>query len=89
MLPIQQFTPAVLAGILRRQPDSPGRTAFAWQMAVGPALARATSVELVDGTLTVRAADPRWLREVSRSSDVVLTRLQHLLGPDAVVRIRT
>ena len=88
MLPIQQFTPAILAEILRRQPPSPARTQFAWQLAVGPALARATTVELVDGTLFVRAADPRWIGEVTRAKGVVLARLQRLLGPDEVARIR-
>jgi hypothetical protein len=89
MLPIQQFTPAILAEVLRRQPPSPARTQFAWQLAVGPALARVTSVELAAGTLTVRASDPRWLSEVTRAKPVVLARLQRLLGPEEVVRIRT
>jgi predicted nucleic acid-binding Zn ribbon protein len=89
MLPIQQFTPAILAEILKRQPSSAARTRFAWQLAVGPALARATTVELVDGTLCVRAADPRWIGELTRAKGVVLARLQHLLGPGEVTRIRT
>ena len=82
MLSIQQFSSGVLAEIIRRQPPSPARTSFAWQLAVGPALARATSVTLEDGVLVVRSADERWTREIRRAGDVVLTRLQNLLGPE-------
>ena len=82
MLPIQDFSTGVLAGILRRQPPSPARTSFAWQLAVGPAVARATTVALEDGTLRVRALDDRWGREIERVSGLVLARMQQLLGPD-------
>jgi predicted nucleic acid-binding Zn ribbon protein len=84
MLPIHQFSTGVIAAVLRRQPSSPARTAFAWQLAVGPALARTTTVSLDAGVLTVHAADARWGREIARARDVVLKRLQNLLGPDAV-----
>jgi predicted nucleic acid-binding Zn ribbon protein len=87
MHPIQHFTPAVLAAVIRRQPPSDGRTALAWQIAVGAALARATTVRLVDGILTVRAADSRWVTEIEAARDTVLRRLQDLLGPDAVRRV--
>jgi predicted nucleic acid-binding Zn ribbon protein len=87
MLPIQTFSTGVLAGILRRQPASDARTRFAWQMAVGPALARVTAVELHERVLTARCADPRWAPELTRARDVVLERLQQLLGPEAVVRL--
>ena len=43
---IAELRAGVLAEIVRRQPASKERTAFAWQLAVGPALARATTVEL-------------------------------------------
>lgn len=82
MLPIQQFSTGVLAEVIRRQPPSPARTSFAWQLAVGPALARATTVALRDGVLVVRSADERWAREIRRAGDVVLTRLQTFLGPE-------
>ena len=58
------------------------RTSFAWQLAVGPALARATTITVKDGVLIVRAADERWTREIRRAADVVLKRLQNLLGPE-------
>jgi hypothetical protein len=88
MLPIQHFTSNTLAEILRQQPDSSARTSFAWQVAVGPVLARATTVTLTDGVLTVRAADPRWGHEIARSHQMVLSRLRHLLGPESVRQIK-
>jgi predicted nucleic acid-binding Zn ribbon protein len=70
--------------MLRRQPASKERTAFAWSIAVGPALARATAVDLTDGVLIVRARDQRWAQEVHRNRAAVLARLQDLLGAAAV-----
>lgn len=82
MFPIQNFSSEVLAELVRRQPASPARTSFAWQVAVGPALARTTTVELVEGVLHVRARDRRWLREIRDLRQQVLLRIQHLLGPE-------
>jgi hypothetical protein len=82
VLPIQHFSTGVLAQILRRQPPSPARTAFAWQIAVGPVLARTTTVALHDGMLCVQASDARWGREIERASGMVLRRMQQLLGPE-------
>ena len=88
MVPLQHFAAGVLAEVVRRQPHSPHRTAFAWQLAVGPALARSTSVDLDHGVLTVRTRDPRWGHEIERAADTILRRMQHVLGPSAVTRIR-
>ncbi len=88
MLPIQNFATGVLASAIRRQPASKARTDFAWQLAVGPALARVTTVELTDaGVLTVRARDPRWLRELERARPAVLQKMQDLLGKEQVRRL--
>jgi uncharacterized lipoprotein YmbA len=87
MVPLQNFATGVVAEVIRRQPASPGRTAFAWTVAVGPALARAAMVTLTDGVLTVRARDPRWAGEIERAADTILKRMQHLLGRDSVRRI--
>lgn len=87
MVPMQTFAPGVIAEIIRRQPPSPGRTAFAWTMAVGPAMARSATVTLEQQTLSVRARDARWAQEIERASATILTRLQHLLGRDSVVKI--
>jgi hypothetical protein len=84
MRSIQQFSHGVLADVIRRQPSTPARTTFAWQLVVGPALARATSVELVDGVLKVRSTDARWTLEINRARGLVLARLQTLLGVETV-----
>ncbi|MBA2603820.1 MAG: DUF721 domain-containing protein [Acidobacteria bacterium] len=88
MVPLQNFASGVLAAIVQRQPHSPHRTAFAWQLAVGPALARSSSVELEHGILTVHTRDLRWGREIERAAGTILRRMQHVLGPAAVTQIR-
>jgi predicted nucleic acid-binding Zn ribbon protein len=89
MVPVQSFSSGVLAEIVRRQPASKERTNFAWQLAVGQALARATTVELRDGVLTVRAVDRRWIQEIDRAKANVLVKMQNILGNDQVTRIVT
>ncbi len=80
MVPLQKFVKDVLAEAIRRQPPSPARTSFAWQVAVGPTLARVTTVELVKETLIVCARDPQWAVEITRASALILARMQELLG---------
>ena len=87
MRPLQSFAPGVLAEIIRRQPASKERTAFAWTVAVGPALARVTAVELDGTTLRVRVSDERWAIELERAVGTILPRLRHLLGDDEVKRL--
>ena len=82
MRAIQSFSGGVLAGVIRRQPSSPARTAFAWQLVVGPTLARVTSVHIEGTTLHVTAKDARWLKEIDRAKATILPRLQQLLGND-------
>jgi predicted nucleic acid-binding Zn ribbon protein len=84
---IQNLAGGVVAEIIRRQPASPARTSFAWQLVVGPALARVTSVDLDGTTLRVSASDRRWLGEIQRARAVILPKLQQLLGADAVAKI--
>ena len=84
MQPFQSFAPAVLAEIIRRQPDSKQRTDFAWSVAVGPALARVTTVELRNHNIIVSARDVQWARELERARGTILPRLQLLLGHDTV-----
>jgi hypothetical protein len=88
MVPLQHFATRVVAEVIRRQPPSRERTTLAWQIAVGPALARWTTVDLEEGVLTVRARDPRWSAEVTRASGTIVSRMQNLLGPTTVSRIR-
>ena len=89
MIPIQTFSSGVLAEIVRRQPGSPARTSFAWQLAVGPALARVTTVSLTGTTLQVRAIDARWLAEIERARATILPKMQALVGKDHVTKITT
>ena len=84
MQALQSFAPAVLAEIIRRQPASRQRTEFAWAVAVGPALARVTTVELRNHNIIVCARDAQWARELERARDTILPRLQLLLGRDTV-----
>ena len=87
MVPIQHFSPGVLAAIVRRQPPSRERTAFAWQIAVGPALARTTTAEIVNGTLRVTPRDAQWGQAVERAAATILPRMQHLLGAQTVTSL--
>ena len=80
MIPVQQFMPAAVAEILRKAPLTPEKVAFAWRTAVGPAVAKATSVELREGVLRVRAREVTWLREVERSAPLIRSRLATVLG---------
>jgi predicted nucleic acid-binding Zn ribbon protein len=82
VLPVQNIASGVLAEILRRQPSSRERTAFAWTVVAGPAVARAATVDMRDGILYVTPKDDRWTRELHRAGDSLLTRLQALLGPE-------
>jgi hypothetical protein len=85
--PLNSAIPGALVELLRDAPLSPGKVSFAWRAAVGPALERETAVRLVEGTIVVDATTRLWAREVTRSSPVILRRLQTLLGSDAVVGI--
>jgi len=89
MIPLQSFSSGVIAEIVRRQPASKERTNFAWQLAVGQALARATTVELNDGVLIVRALDRRWIQEIERARENVILKMQQILGNDQVTRLVT
>ena len=79
--------PGALAELLRDSPLSPGKVSFAWRAAVGPALGRETDVRLDKGILTVEAGSAQWVKEVRRSSSIILRRMHTLLGPDAVTSI--
>jgi predicted nucleic acid-binding Zn ribbon protein len=89
MVPLQSFSSGVLAEIVRRQPASKERTNFAWQLAVGQAVARATTVDLKDGILSVRAVDQRWIHEIERARGRVLDKMRQILGNDQVSSIVT
>ena len=87
MRPIQQAIPGALVEILRGAPLSQGKVGFAWRAAVGSAVEKVTSVRLEGRVLLVDAASIAWAREVTRSSPVILRRLQTLLGQDVLTSI--
>ena len=91
MQPIAHALPGALAELLRGAPLSGGKVNVAWRAAVGTAIDRASSVRLEGHLLVVEAANAQWAREITRLSDVVLVRLQTLLGPDTVagLEVRT
>lgn len=87
MVPVAEVIPDALAAVLRNAPQTPEKVAFAWRLTVGPALDRATTIELRDAVLYVRAKDPAWRREVERSAPLIRRRLQALLGADVLRRL--
>ena len=80
MLPLQTILPGVLADVISRQPPSREKTSFVWSVAVGPALARATTAELRGSVLVVTARDARWAGEIARARETILARVRHFLG---------
>ena len=76
--------PDALAAILRKAPLSDDKIAFAWRMAVGPALDKVTTLTYRNGVLQVRAKDAAWQREVERAAGVVRHRLDAILGAGIV-----
>ena len=78
---------SVLAEMLSRQPMTPGKLQFAWRAAVGPSLARASTLDFRDGRVIVRMSSPEWTREIQRLKPIVLERLRTILGRDTVSRI--
>ncbi len=87
MQPMSQAIPRVLADLLRGSPPSPGKVEFAWKAAVGPALNRVTRVRLEGKVLLVEAHTPHWTREITRSSRVLLRRMQGLMGDDVIAEL--
>lgn len=80
--------PAVVADVIRKAPLTDEKVSFAWRLAVGPAVAKATKVRLGDdGTLYVSGDSPAWLDGVRQSVGLIRSRLAHFLGDDAIKRI--
>jgi len=88
VIPVHALVPDLVADLLRRQPLSPAKVAFAWRTVVGPAVDRATRASLRDdGVLEVVASDTNWKREVRRSTSLLSARLDRLLGEGVVKKI--
>ena len=88
MIAAQHCVTSALKALLRDQPLSQGKVSLAWSAAVGRTIDRVTSVSLgQDGTLTVRADDRHWAREIGRSTALIATRVNRLLGDGIVKRL--
>jgi predicted nucleic acid-binding Zn ribbon protein len=87
MKPLTHAMPGALRLLLHNAPLSDGKVAFAWRAAVGEAFERATAVKLEHGVLVVETSSAEWAREIARSQTIILSRLQAMLGADAVTRI--
>jgi len=80
--------PGVVAEVVRKAPLTDAKVAFAWRLAVGPAVGKATSVRLAsDGTLYVTANAAAWNDSLRASIGMIRSRLAHYLGDEVVKRI--
>ncbi len=80
---------SVLPALIEKAPLTPEKVAFAWRAAAGEAVARWTRVTLAEGVLHVASDDERWLREIERARETLLSRLRQLLGSETVRVIKT
>ena len=88
MIKANQVVPAVVAEVVRKAPLTADKVAFAWRLAVGPAIGKATSVRLADdGTLYVTAEAQAWNDSIRASIGMIRSRLAHYLGDDVIKRI--
>jgi len=88
MIALTDYMPDALGALLRRQPLSDAKVAFAWRTAVGTTLARYSSVHLdADGCLVVTVEDPQWRAEIRRISPMIRPRLEAWLGRGAMSRM--
>ena len=88
MIQANKVLPAIVAEVIRKAPMTDEKVAFAWRLAVGPAIGKATTVRLgSNGTLYVKAESPAWNDAIGKSLGVIRSRLAHYLGEDAVKRI--
>jgi len=89
MRPLQSFLPSVLRTLLRNGPMSQEKLECAWQAAVGPAIARVTTVRWKNDSLVeVATSDDAWRRELKRSLPEIAARLRELVGNDRVAVVR-
>ena len=80
--------PAVVAEVIRKAPLTDEKVSFAWRLAVGPAVGKATTVRLAsNGTLYVKAEAPAWNDAIAKSLGLIRSRLAHFLGDAAIQKI--
>ena len=85
---ITHAVPGAVTELLRSAPLSQGKVQFAWHSVVGGTMHRATHVHLDGDLLIVDAASLEWARELSRSAGLIVKRLESLLGPGVVQRLK-
>lgn len=89
MFKANQVLPGVVAEVIRKAPLTEEKVAFAWRLAVGPAVNKSTVVRLADdGTLYVTAESAAWVDSIRASIGLIRSRLAHYLGDEAVKRIQ-
>jgi hypothetical protein len=85
---VHAIIPGALVTLLGNQPLSSGKVEFAWRLAVGAVLARASTIELKEGgVLEVLVTDARWAPELRRLSPMIKARLDAMLGVKTVRRL--
>ena len=86
---LRSTSTVVIKSLLDSQPTTSAKVLFAWQIAAGPALARAGTAEwsAADRTLRIAARDALWARELRHARTTIQTRLQHWLGSDVIERV--
>jgi hypothetical protein len=89
MIRVDRVIPNVLAEVIRKAPLCPEKIAFAWREAVGPAIARVSTVHRDEHGVLHVTVESAWTREIHRSSPLILRRLERLLGPGVVTAIAT
>ena len=88
MIQANKVLPAIVAEVIRKAPLTDDKVAFAWRLAVGPAVGKSTTVRLgSNGTLYVKADAPAWNDAIGKSLGLIRSRLAHYLGDDAIQRI--
>jgi hypothetical protein len=87
--PASEILTGVLAEVIKKAPLTPEKVAFAWRLAVGPAVAKATTVSLdAVGVLHVQASTPAWIAAVRKSTSLVHHRMNDLLGEGTVKTVQ-
>lgn len=87
MKPLTTLADTVLPSLLARAPLTREKVDFSWRLAAGAHVHRACAVTLSNGVLEVSAPDRAWAHEIERSADVILSRMQRMLGRDVIRRI--
>ena len=80
--------PGVLAEVMRKGPMCDEKVTLAWRLAVGPQIAKVTTVRLVpDGTLHIKTDSQTWIDAVRKSTSLIQIRMGDLLGENLVKKL--